>query len=57
MRERAAELGGTLTVAAGLPGGTVVTAVLPARSTAFTGRRIAMEPIRVLIADDHQQFP
>ena len=29
MRERAAELGGTLTVTAGLPGGTVVTAVLP----------------------------
>ena len=29
MRERAAELGGTLTVAAGTPGGTVVTAVLP----------------------------
>ena len=29
MRERAAELGGTLTVSAGTPGGTVVTAVLP----------------------------
>ena len=29
MRERAAELGGTLTVTAGSPGGTVVTAVLP----------------------------
>jgi two-component system, NarL family, sensor kinase len=29
MRERAAELGGTLTVTAGLSGGTVVTAVLP----------------------------
>jgi len=29
MRERAAELGGTLTISPGLPGGTVVTAVLP----------------------------
>ena len=29
MRERAAELGGTLTVTPGLPAGTVVTAVLP----------------------------
>jgi signal transduction histidine kinase len=29
MRERAAELGGTLVVAAGIPHGTVITAVLP----------------------------
>jgi signal transduction histidine kinase len=33
MRERAAELGGTLTVAAGTGGGTVVTAVLPCAPT------------------------
>jgi len=32
MRERAAELGGTLVVAAGVPHGTVITAVLPYRS-------------------------
>lgn len=32
MRERAAELGGTLLVAAGVPHGTTVTAVLPYRS-------------------------
>ncbi|HET9649975.1 MAG TPA: histidine kinase [Microlunatus sp.] len=32
MRERAAELGGTLTVAAGVPHGTVITAELPYRS-------------------------
>jgi signal transduction histidine kinase len=32
MHERAAELGGTLVVAAGVPHGTVITAVLPYRS-------------------------
>lgn len=33
MRERAAELGGTLTITAGSPGGTIVTAVLPCPTT------------------------
>jgi signal transduction histidine kinase len=39
MRERAAELGGTLTVTAGLPGGTVVTAVLPCPTSDDPHRR------------------
>jgi len=33
MREHAAELGGTLTISAGLPGGTVVAAVLPCQTS------------------------
>jgi signal transduction histidine kinase len=33
MRERAAELGGTLTITPGSPGGTIVTAVLPCPTT------------------------
>ncbi len=81
MRERAAELGGTLTVEALPGGGTRVAAALPLEdgpadaragdetggdptvatasppeSAAAAGRVRAMEPIRVLIADDHPLF-
>ena len=58
MRERAAELGGTLVVAAGVPHGTVVTAVLPYRSVDRrpSAGRLTMDPIRLVIADDSRQF-
>ncbi|MFG3701726.1 ATP-binding protein [Micromonospora sp. NPDC047620] len=39
MAERAAELGGTFTVADAPGGGTVITAVLPGRAAGRAGRR------------------
>ena len=55
MKERAVELGGRLTIQPGEPSGTCVTAQIPIDRELWRTDE-SMEPLTVLIADDHPVF-